>query len=274
MGSKSLCLVCFISIALHFSSVFVSASEGPTPTFFSTTLINLPTTRCIGKGEMLFRVSHHFYLPSNSGYHSFYGLDGPSYIMMSLGYGLRDDWSFTLGRTNLRDEVELSSAFSLFQQGETRAIPFSAVITGTVSLTTETPEGTRVFDRDNVRLSIQTSLSRQFTDGVSFLVAPSFSSNTDYSKPRDKNTFSLGIGGRVMVLENISLVGEMVPVLSGYETGVDTWGFGVEVKKGGHVFHLFANNAYGLTPNQYLPGGDLKLADGDIRYGFNIYRSF
>lgn len=193
---------------------------------------------------------------------------------MGVGYGLRDDWSVWLGRTNLRDEVELSSTFSLFQQGESPGLPFSAVLIGAANLTTEVPEGTRVFIHKNVRLSIQASVSRQFTDRLSLLLVPSFSSNTDYSRPEDENTFGLGIGGRAMIIQNISLVGEIVPVLSGYDTGINTWGLGIEVKKGGHVFHFFVNNEYGLTPNQYLPGGDLKLGDGDVRYGFNIYRSF
>jgi hypothetical protein len=213
-------------------------------------------------------------LPSNTGYEDFYGLDGPSFILLNVGYGLRDDWSISLGRTNLRDEVELSSAFSLFQQGETRGFPFSAVVIGAASLTTQVPDGEDVFARENLRLSVQASISRQLTDRLSLLAVPSFSSNTDYSRPQDENTFGLGVGGRLMVIRNISLVGEIIPVLSGYKTGVDTWGLGFEVKKGGHVFHFFMNNQYGTTPNQYLPGGDLKLADGDVRYGFNIYRSF
>ena len=226
------------------------------------------------KGEMLVRVSHRFYLPTKSGYESFYGLDGPSYILLSLGYGLTDDWSVTLGRTNLRDEVGVATSVSLLRQGASSGLPLSAVLTGFVNLTTEVPEGTRVFDGKNVRLSLQVSLSRQLTDRISLLIVPSFSSNTDYSRPQDDNTFGLGIGGRVMVFENVSLVGEVMPVLSGFKTGVDTWGLGIEVKRGGHVFHMFLNNSYGLTPSQYLPGGDMKVADSEVRCGFNIYRSF
>lgn len=282
MGQRLVRLLAVVLIALALPSVSLSdagqqqvkTSEFEVPAFFATTLINLPTTKCIEKGEVLFRVSHRFYWPSNSGYQTFYGLDGPAYIFLSLGYGISDNWSISLGRTNLRQEVELSSAFSLFQQGESHGLPFSAVLIGNANLTTQVPEGTRVFSHKNVRLSAQASLSHQFTNKLSVLIVPSFSSNTDYSRPGNQNTFGLGIGGRAMILENISLVAEVVPVPSGFKTGVDEWGFGIEVKKGGHVFHIFLNNAYGLTPNQYLPGGDLKLADGNVRYGFNIYRSF
>jgi hypothetical protein len=37
---------------------------------------------------------------------------------------------------------------------------------------------------------------------------------------------------------------------------------------------VFVTNAYGLTPSQFLAGGDLRLGDGDLRFGFNIYRTF
>jgi hypothetical protein len=244
------------------------------PAFSSTRLINLPTTRPMAKGELLFRVSHRFYLPTRSGYESFYGLDGPAFILLSLGYGLSDAWNITLGRTNLRDEIELSSTFSFFQEGNPHGLPFAAVFTGCWSVTTETSQEMSVFDWDNERLSFQVSLSRQLTDRISFLIVPSFSYNTDYSKPGEENTFGLGIGGRIRATESVSLVGEVIPVLSGYSTGDDAWGLGIEVQKGGHVFHIFLNNTYGLTPNQYLPGGDLQIADRDIRLGFNIYRSF
>jgi len=245
-----------------------------TPAFYGKSLINLPTTKCLDKGEVLFRVSHRFIQPSNSGYHSFYGLDGPAYILLSFGYGIRDDWSVTLGRTNFRDEVELSSVFSLFQQGGTHNLPLSAVLVGAATLTTQVPPGELVFVHKNVRLSIQAGISRQVTNRLSVLVVPSFASNTEYDVTEKQNTFGLGVGGRMLVLNNISLVGEIVPVMSGYKTDINTWGLGVEIKKGGHVFHFFMNDEYGLTPNQYLPGGDLKLADGNVRFGFNIYRSF
>ena len=278
MGLRLPLLLIFVSIALVTPAVDCLADSGGkdagSPAFFAPGLINLPTTGCLDKGEVLVRVSHRFYLPTSSGHRAMYGLDGPAFILLGLSYGVRDDWSVALGRTNLRDEVELSTAFSPFQQGDRLNFPFSAVVRGAVSLTTEVPEGSHVFVRDNVRFSIQASLSRQFTDAISILAVPSFCSNTDYSRPDEENTFGLGLGGRVMVLKNISLVGEIIPVLSGYSTGTDTWGLGVEVKKGGHVFHIFVTNAYGETTNQYLPGGDLKLADGDLRYGFNIYRSF
>lgn len=79
-----------------------------------------------------------------------------------------------------------------------------------------------------------------------------------------------------MVIEDLSLMAEWIPVLSGYriEGGENGWGLAVEKKIGGHVFQFYLTNALGLTPSQILTGGDLKLGKGDVRLGFNIFRTF
>jgi hypothetical protein len=78
-----------------------------------------------------------------------------------------------------------------------------------------------------------------------------------------------------MILNDFSIIAEWVPALSGYkEIEGSGWGLGIEMKVGGHVFQVFVNNALGLTPAQYLPGGDLRLGDLDFRIGFNIFRTF
>ncbi len=52
------------------------------------------------------------------------------------------------------------------------------------------------------------------------------------------------------------------------------WGFGVEKRIGLHVFQVFAANSIGLTSSRIVTGGDLRLAKGDFRFGFNIFRTF
>jgi hypothetical protein len=243
-----------------------------TPPFFGKTLINLPTTMPLGKGETLFRISHRFRNATNTGYDTFYGVDGPAYIFMSLAYGITDRWNVTLGRTNLLQEVEVSTSYAAIEQGNDFGMPFSAHVTAGATLTTETSAGDEVFTSGNLHLTGQLSLSRQFTNRLTVLCVPSGSYNTDYDHPEDENTFALGLGGRFMFIENASIIGEWIPVVSGFSTDRDSWSLGLEAKKGGHVFQLFVSNVFGLTSNQYLPGGDLSVSDGDVRLGFNIYR--
>ncbi len=204
-----------------------------------------------------------------------YGLDGPAFVLLSLAYGIRDRVSAALGRSNLNDEVELSTAVVVAREGRDFSLPFSAALRVGVALTTTRPEERDLFDADNLHLVAQLALSRRVANRVSFLVVPSFAGNTGASPPGSnrENTVALGLGARAVVFEEVALVGEWIPVLSGFETNAEAWGLGVEARKGGHVFHVFLNNAYGLTPNRYLPGGDLPDG-GDARLGFNIYRTF
>jgi len=204
-----------------------------------------------------------------------YGLDGPAFVLLGLEYGIRDCASVSLGRSNLDDEVELSTAVVLAREGRDFSLPFSATLRAGVALTTTRPEERDLFDADNLHLLAQLALSRRVTNRISLLVVPSYAGNTRAPRPGSnrENTIALGVGARAVVFEEVALVGEWIPVLSGFEMDVETWGLGVEARKGGHVFHVFLNNAYGLTPNRYLPGGDL-LDGGDARLGFNIYRTF
>ncbi|MCK7478366.1 MAG: DUF5777 family beta-barrel protein [Candidatus Moduliflexus flocculans] len=84
----------------------------------------------------------------------------------------------------------------------------------------------------------------------------------------------MGLGSRFMVFNELSVMLEWIPVLSGYKEVQNGWGFGIEKKIGGHVFQVVLTNSFGLTGSQFVPGGDLRLQDFDFRIGFNIFRTF
>jgi|WetSurMetagenome_2_1015567.scaffolds.fasta_scaffold17015_4 hypothetical protein len=246
------------------------------PAFWGTTLVNLPTTRTLDRGNFLLRISHRFLPPVSSGRASFAGLDGPAYILLSLGYGITDNLMARIGRSNLNQEWELGADYAVLDQARTPASPLSCTLHAGGDLVTEKrPPGAGWSGR--FRLSALASLSRQINGRLSLLAVPAYSSNTDFRNPSSEGTFSLGLGGRIVVYDDISLIGEWVPVLAGYKDVVDGWGLGIEKKIGGHVFQVFATDCYGLMASQYLTGGDLGGHDtgfGDkLRFGFNIFRT-
>jgi len=243
------------------------------PAFWGTRLVNLPTATTPGRGEFLFRISHRFQPPVSSGWDAFYGFDGPAFILFSFGYGITDNLTATIGRSKLYQEWELSVDWGLLEQGKKSSLPFSATLHVGGSLVSEDePRGADWSGR--FRFNALLSLAHQFNDRFSILVVPAFCSNTNFWEPSSKGTFALGIGGRFMVLDDFSLITEWVPRLAGYKDFYSGWGFGVEKKIGGHVFQFFVTDSLGLTASQFLPGGDLKLGDGDFRFGFNIFRTF
>jgi hypothetical protein len=245
-----------------------------TPAFWGDQLINLSTTQTIGKKEILFRVSHRFFPAISEGYDSYFGLNGPANILIGLGYGITDNLSFSFGHSNLNHEWEIMLQWRVLEQGKQFNFPLSVSLKGSGSLITEKEKDKSVFRSDNMKANLQLIMSRQFTNALSLLVVPAFSTNTNTFDPLSENTLILGTGGRFMVLENFSLMGEWLPVLSGYKNEFNGWGFGAEYKVGGHVFQVFITNAFGLTSDQCITGGDLNFKDNDYRFGFNIFRSF
>jgi hypothetical protein len=92
--------------------------------------------------------------------------------------------------------------------------------------------------------------------------------------------FTVGLGGRLNVHGSFALVGEWVPIVSGYartntfgnDNRFDSWAGGIEIATPGHVFQIVVSNSVGLATDQYLRGGDLDLRDAEMRLGFNIFR--
>ena len=244
------------------------------PAFWSRRLINLPTTQTLFKKELLFRISHRYNRTMRDGEDHLFGLDGPAKILLSLGYGIWDNVSVTLGRTNPRDVIELSCNWRFVEQGKRHRLPLSASLSIGSSLETETERCEDIWESDNLKFNAQLSLSHQVSDSFALLLVPAFSSNTNPSQSSSEGTFILAWGGRFTFINNLSLIWETLPHLSGYKAESQGWGAGLEYKVGGHVFQVFLTNMLGLTSDQFLPGGDLKLSDSDYRFGFNIFRSF
>jgi len=238
------------------------------PAFWGTRLVNLPTTTTPDKGDFLVRISHRFSDPVDSGFDNFFGLDSYANILVSFGYGITDNLAVTAGRARLWKEFEFSADWLIAEQGLTGRFPVSLALHGGLSLAT--------FGEDNVKLFAALSLSRQFTRRLSVMAVPAFASNTNHWALDPEGTFSVGLGARYMIFEDLSVIAEWTPVLAGYKDTEGGWGLGMEKKIGKHVFQFFATNAFGLTTSQFVPGGDLGSGRffERFRIGFNIFRTF
>ncbi len=225
----------------------------------------------LDKKDVLFRVSHRFYPTIRSGYDTYFGLNGPASIFISLGFGIRDNLSLSLGHANTKHEFELSLKWLPIEQGDW---PFSFGLNGGGSLFTEPEPCEHVWRSENMKFNIQALISRQLSNSITIILVPGFSTNTNYGNPLSEDTFSLGVGGRFLLFDNLALIGEWVPVVDGYKQKTNSWGAGLDYKIGGHVFQVVITNAIGLTTDMYVSGGDLDIADNDYRLGFNIFRMF
>lgn len=239
-------------------------------------VVNLPTTRTLDAGDHFFLISHRFVPPVNVGYDGLYGLDGSGVIFLNFGYAPTDRLLVVLGRSNASDDVELTTRYQIAHQKREGGSPVALGVQGAVNWITEG-------DDDAFKFTAQASLARAMTDGLSLAVVPGVLFNPAEETDGEDPLITLGLGGRWNFWRNVSLVAEWTPIVSGYtETFTvgnfnrfDSWGGGIEIATGGHVFQIVASNSVGLATDHYLRGGDLDVAnffDGEFRLGFNIFR--
>ncbi len=243
-------------------------------------VVNLPTTRMVDARTWLFLISHRFNPALSAGYDAFWGLDGSGIIFLSMGYAPSDDLLFVLGRSNAADNIELQGKARLLAQTLDGATPLSLAAHASVNWITE-----QIGDLDRLRgeafkVSGQLVASRELAAGLGLLLAPGVLVNPNEASGEDDVLLTVGLGGRWRFHRNLSLVAEWVPIVAGYSRTTtfgnvnrfDSWGGGLEIGVGGHVFQIVLTNSVGLATDQYLRGGDLDIREGDVRLGFNIFR--
>lgn len=257
-------------------STLLSARE--TFPFTGWKVMNLPTARTLDAGSWLFLISHRFNPPIGEGYEAFYGLDGSGIIYLSMGYAVADALLVALGRSNADDNVELQVRQRLVRQSQ--RWPASAALQVGINWITEPVGGQSRFRSALIKPYAQLSMVRSFGDGGGIALVPGLLFNPDHREDGEAPLTTLGIGGRWRIWRNVALVGEWVPIITGYTRTTtfgninrfDSWGGGIDITTGGHVFQIVVSNSVGLTTDQYMLGGDLDIADGDLRLGFNIFR--
>ncbi len=275
------------TIEAWISSLSQQSAASPPPSepqpvypFSGWRVINLPTTQTLDAGLWLFLIGHRFNPKINSGFDTLYGLDGSGIIFLNVGYALTDNLLVNLGRSNASDDVELSLKYRVTQQHLDGGLPFSVAFRGSVNWISEKRRGQSRVRGEAFKFSGQAVFSSQLQPELAIDVVPGLLVNPDIDKGGESPLLTLGLGGRWRFRKNFSLIGEWVPILSGYTptrtfgnlNRFDSWGGGVEVKVGGHVFQVFVTNSVGIATDQYLLGGDLDIENVDLRFGFNIFR--
>ena len=248
--------------------------------FYGWKIMNLPTTRTLEAGNMLFLIGHRFNPKLSDGYDAFFGLDGSGIIYISLGYAITDDLLVAIGRSNSADDVELQGRYSIAHQGGRSGWPIGvSVQTSFNFVSQEIPDQSR-FAKERFKATVQLSLTRQIGENLGLALVPGILLNPAEELNDEPQLITVGAGARYRLTRQLSLVGEWVPIVSGFtrtftfgnDIRFDSWGGGLEIATAGHVFQVVVTNSVGLTSDQYLRGGDLDLFEGDMRLGFNIFR--
>lgn len=245
-------------------------------TFEGLKIINIESTKTAGKGDFYFLIAHRFGTIKN-GLDDLFGLDAAT-IKFSFFYGLSDRFQLGVARSEFRKTYDFNAKYKIAKQvGD----GFPVTITSFSSIGINT-----LLDKDDFpnlkfenRLTYLSELliSRRFNDHLSLQVAPIFiHENTVVNDNQDNSQFALALAGSYQISESISLTAEFVPHFNrASNTGFkDALSIGIDWEVGGHIFQLMFTNSQQLNDSHYVTNASGDWSDGDVFFGFNLYRVF
>jgi len=120
-------------------------------------------------------------------------------------------------------------------------------------------------------------IARKFSPKFSLQIAPTFVHRNAVNKSIENNDdIAIAFGGRFKFTRSLSLIGEYHSRMNVHANSpyYNSAGIGLDIETGGHVFQLIFTNSLGLNPNTIVTNTTGNISNGDVRFGFNITRTF
>lgn len=238
--------------------------------FHSPQSINLPTSETMQQGDWEFEISHRFLPTINDGIKKLYGFDGPVNIRLALGYAVLNNLVLTLGRSNVDDNVDLWLKYRILQV-HSNLFPLIIAARGGIGWNTD-PGRKDLSDSRDAQYYIQFIFNTMIDKRLAIGVVPSYLYNSHIYSVKVQDSFTLGTNIQYYISQNLSVLAEWNPTVSGWRNQYNSMAFGFEIETGGHFFKIILSNNPLLNPSQYLAGSDLSINSKDWRIGFNITR--
>ena len=228
-------------------------------------IVNLPTTLRLPVRGSSFQLTHRFNGNLQRGSFSdnasnLFGLDQGAVVGFEYRFGIARHLQAIAYRTGIDKTFQFYGKYDALRQSESMPLGLSALVS---------VEGVNNF-QDRYSPALGASVSRTAGDRLALYVTPIWVHNTASILNVDRDTFFVGVGGRLRVSATVYLVGESSPRLSGYSPGDPEYAFGIEKRAGGHMFQLTFANSQGTTFGQTARGG---FPDA-LFMGFNLARKF
>jgi hypothetical protein len=229
------------------------------------TLVNIPTTMRLPLHKGVFHLTHRFNGNLREGSFGFqasdlFGIDEGAAISFEYRYAVLRHLEVAASRTNFNRMIQLDAKYDAIHQGDARPVSVS----GLVSV-----EGANNF-KEQFAPAIGAVVSREIQQRIALYASPIWVHNAAAASGVIRDTFYVGLGGRVRIMSTTYLVAEFSPRVAGYAPGDVEYAFGIEKRVGGHVFQLNFANAQGTTFGQIASGG----APQNLHMGFNLTRKF
>jgi hypothetical protein len=251
-------------------------------TFKGTRVINGRSVETKPAGTLEFIISHRFGFV-NSGSYELWGLD-ESTIRLGLEYGITDRWGVGIGRSSWDKSFDFFKEYKLLRQATGQhSFPFTMTLLASLAyLDLQDPAIDDYSSSDRMSYAFQALIARKFSSKFTFQVAPIFVHKNRVDDPAtgeaitSKDIFALGLATRISITKSLGLDVEYYPRFNEIDESpfTDSFGIAVEIETGGHVFQLVFTNSVGMMERKFVTETFGDFWDGDIRFGFNITRTF
>ncbi len=247
-----------------------------TSTFEGLKIINIESTKVAGKGDFYFLIAHRFG-SIKDGVKELFGLDGAT-IKFSFFYGITDKLQLGAARSEFRKTYDLNAKYKIAKQ-VTDGFPFTITNFSSIGIDTNLDKDILPGLEFENRLTYLSELliSRKFNDELSLQIAPIFiHENLVKNSNQDNSQFALALAGSYQISKSISITGEFVPHFNRISNSdfKDVVSLGIDWEVGGHIFQLMLTNSQQLNDTHYVTNATGDWSDGDIYFGFNLYRVF
>jgi len=236
-------------------------------------LVNGHTTKTRKQGEFEFIIMHRFG-EINTGIDDLFGLDFAN-IRFSFEYGITDRITLGVGRSSFEKTYDVFFKYNFLDQGPNSPVALSWFS----SMAVRTVDNPNFADDDftsKTAYSHELLIARKLNDKVSVLFIPAYVHRNRVEFDQENDIFALGFGGRLKLNNRLALISEYYWRITKEESNdyYDSFGVGLEIETGGHVFQLTFSNSRSMIEKGFITETRGDFFDGDIHFGFNLSRTF
>ena len=238
-------------------------------------VVNLPTTLPLPKWGSNFRLTHRM-VGVNWRTDDFetiaanlFGFDGPAVIQLEYRIAVMKHLEAIVARTNFGRTIQFSGKYDVVHEGAAHPFGLSGIasVEGENNFQTHNTSGLDI----GYSPAFGASVSRTLGKWAAVYADPVFVHNTEDTGAADRrNTFYLGIGGRLRIGSTTYVVAEVTPRLAGYAPSDAEFAFSLEKRVGAHVFSIVMANTQATTYGQLARGANPET----LYIGFNLARKF
>lgn len=246
--------------------------------FKSSRVIMSHSMEMLREGVLDFRILHRFGRV-NGGAYEFFGLDGPATVRLGLDYGITNDLTVGIGRSDINKEFDGFLKYRIIHQSTgPNSSPISLIVIGGSTLTGlhwSDPNRKNYFSS---RLAYygQVIAGRKFSERFTMQLMPTILHRNLVPTANDANDlYAVGVGARFKLSHRVSFNIDYHYVLNQHNSSFhNPLSIGFDIETGGHVFQLHFTNSQGINERAFLANTEYRWSRGDVFFGFNISRSF